>query len=205
MDFGLRLKELRTQKKLTQSQMAEILDISKSNISKYEAGSIEPNLETLMKISKYFDVSIDYLLGKETSLNLPDNNSNEEKRGFFFFFFDDLLKDVFTARLKKAMESKESSDNSIMGSFPIEEGKMQSFINGDREPSLEELVAISQALEVTIDYLLGQVNTREEKLLHNFRYLNEDNQDIIIGEIKKCLKEQRYESVAADSDIKQAK
>ena len=62
MNFGIRLKELRTQKKLTQLQMAEILDTSKSNISKYEAGSVEPNLETLTKISRYFDVPVDYLL-----------------------------------------------------------------------------------------------------------------------------------------------
>lgn len=38
----------------------------------------------------------------------------------------------------------------------------------------------------------------EKKLLDSFRQLSDDNKDIIIGETKKCLKEQRYESVAAD-------
>lgn len=65
MNFGIKLKALRTEKKLTQSQLAEILQTSKSNISKYEANSIEPNFETLVKISKLFGVSIDYLLGLE--------------------------------------------------------------------------------------------------------------------------------------------
>lgn len=45
-----------------------------------------------------------------------------------------------------------------------------------------------------------------EKLLSAFEMLNEDNKDIIIGEVKKCLKEQRYEdSVAAESTMKEAK
>lgn len=63
MDFGIKLKKLRITKGLTQMQLAEILETSKSNISKYEAGSVEPNLDTLLKISAFFDVSIDYLLG----------------------------------------------------------------------------------------------------------------------------------------------
>lgn len=65
MDFGIRLKALRVERKITQLQMAKILDVSKSNISKYEAGTVEPSLETLLKISKYFGVPTDYLLGNE--------------------------------------------------------------------------------------------------------------------------------------------
>ena len=41
MDFGIKLKELRNKKNLTQLQMAQILETSKSNISKYEAGRVE--------------------------------------------------------------------------------------------------------------------------------------------------------------------
>ncbi len=63
MNFGNVLKELRNKHGLTQLQLAEILDISKSNISKYEAGSVEPNIDTLTHIATYFNVPTDYLLG----------------------------------------------------------------------------------------------------------------------------------------------
>ena len=63
MDFVNKLKMLRKKKKMTQSQLAEVLQTSKSNISKYEANSIEPNFETLIKIAHFFDVSANYLLG----------------------------------------------------------------------------------------------------------------------------------------------
>ena len=49
------------------------------------------------------------------------------------------------------------------------------------------------------DYLLCQIENQNEKALMAFRLLNEDNKDIIIGEIKKALREQKYEeTVAAD-------
>lgn len=63
MNFGKNLKELRKKNELTQLQLSKILDTSKSNISKYEAGSIEPNLSILARVSTYFSVSTDYLLG----------------------------------------------------------------------------------------------------------------------------------------------
>ena len=63
MTFGAKLKALRQEHELTQYQLAKKLDTSKSNISKYESDSIEPSMRTLVLIAKYFNVSIDYLLG----------------------------------------------------------------------------------------------------------------------------------------------
>lgn len=51
---------------------------------------------------------------------------------------------------------------------------------------------------VSTDYLLCQIDDQSEKVLRSFYQLDEDNKDIIIGKIKECIKEQRYESVVAD-------
>ena len=61
----IRIKELRTQKKVSQKELAEYLNVTQVQISKYELGKNEPDLETLSKIAKYFDVTIDYILDKE--------------------------------------------------------------------------------------------------------------------------------------------
>ncbi len=63
MTFGERLKELRLSKDMTQSDLAKRINLSKANVSKYEANFVEPNLETLGLIAKVFNVSVDYLLG----------------------------------------------------------------------------------------------------------------------------------------------
>lgn len=63
-NFAGRLKELRKSVGLTQLELADKIGISKSSISMYEANSRRPELETLEAIADYFNVNMDYLLGK---------------------------------------------------------------------------------------------------------------------------------------------
>lgn len=59
-----KLRELRTAKGLTIKALAEELGIKESTLSKYERSEREPNIETLIFLANYFDVSVDYLIGK---------------------------------------------------------------------------------------------------------------------------------------------
>lgn len=67
----LRLKELRQYKNITQGKLAEKLGLSRSTIAMYEIGGSEPDLETLKNIASFFNVSVDYLMGREQKV---DNN-----------------------------------------------------------------------------------------------------------------------------------
>lgn len=59
----LRIKDLREDKEIKQREMAEKLNISQTNYSKYELGKINIPIETLKKLSIILNTSIDYLLG----------------------------------------------------------------------------------------------------------------------------------------------
>ena len=64
-DFKSRLKELREEKGLTQIQLAEELHMSKGSIGNYESGARKNlRIEDLENIADYFNVEIDYLLGR---------------------------------------------------------------------------------------------------------------------------------------------
>lgn len=63
MNFNVRLKQLRQKNKLTQSELADILGLKPTAISNYESQRNEPSFDKLIALSKYFDVSCDYLLG----------------------------------------------------------------------------------------------------------------------------------------------
>ena len=67
--FGERLKELRLEHELTQLELAKKLFIAKSSICKYEKDNNFPEASLLQKIADYFNVSVDYLLGKSDQKN----------------------------------------------------------------------------------------------------------------------------------------
>ncbi len=64
--FDRILKLLRTEKKMSQQELADALGISKSSINMYERGERQPNFEVLETIADFFNVDIDYLLGRTT-------------------------------------------------------------------------------------------------------------------------------------------
>ncbi|MBP2635509.1 MAG: putative prophage LambdaCh01, repressor protein [Firmicutes bacterium] len=66
-DFAHRLKELRADKNLTQLEFGALFNLSKQTISGYEKGDASPPLETLQKFADYFNVTTDYLLGRESN------------------------------------------------------------------------------------------------------------------------------------------
>lgn len=65
VEIGLKLRELRLNKNLSQRQVAELVGISKAMISSYELNAREPSLTTLMCLSALYHVSVDSLLGLE--------------------------------------------------------------------------------------------------------------------------------------------
>lgn len=79
--FKERFKSLREDKDLTQQEVAEALNITRTAIANYEAGTREPDLATLIKIADYFDITLDYLLCR-TNLELSFKKlySSKEKK-----------------------------------------------------------------------------------------------------------------------------
>ena len=60
--MGVRLKELRKKRGLSQLQLAMALNLNQNSISRYESGAREADYATLILLADYFHVSIDYLL-----------------------------------------------------------------------------------------------------------------------------------------------
>ena len=63
-DFGARLKEIRIKNKITLRELAKILNVNFSTISRWENDEISPSINYLKSICDYFDISADYLIGR---------------------------------------------------------------------------------------------------------------------------------------------
>ncbi len=81
VDFGNRLKDLRSERNITQQALADKLGITKSMISAYETSIRYPSYDVLIKIALLFKVSTDYLLGidEKRTINLDGMNDNQIK------------------------------------------------------------------------------------------------------------------------------
>lgn len=112
MEFGQRLKELRKQFDMTQEELAQALDMSKSNISKYERNELEPSLSTLVKISRLFKIDINKLLGFEPDLIDPRNEYKDDFNSLNTAYIEATYKrfiDQFAESQKQRLENKSVS------------------------------------------------------------------------------------------------
>ena len=69
--FGLRLRALRNEKKLTQDELGKLLNVSGKTIGTWERDSRQPNIEAINKLASIFDVTTDYLLGNSNEKQVP--------------------------------------------------------------------------------------------------------------------------------------
>ena len=120
---------------------------------------------------------------------------------------------MLAKRLKFLREKQGMGQQKVCTALNIEQSTLANYENGKRVPKIDILIKIAQYYNVSTDYLLGlsdvesqnlipepKSNEATSKILTTFQQLNGDNQDILIGEAKKLLKEQKLEkSVAADN------
>lgn len=74
----LRLKELRSEKKVTQQQISEHLGVSRPTYTRYENGEREPSIEMIKKLAQFFQVSIDTLFGYNNETTPVLNNDGNQ-------------------------------------------------------------------------------------------------------------------------------
>lgn len=80
--LGNVIRDLRRKHKLTQRELAEIFGVSTGAVGFWETGQREPSNEMLIKISKFFEVTIDYLLNNEKNNTITIMGSNGSYKKF---------------------------------------------------------------------------------------------------------------------------
>lgn len=98
---GDRIKQLRIAKKLTQEELGKIINVTKVSVSGYENGNRTPDTDTLQKMADYFDVSTDFLLGREEKKSPIPKNQEE-----FEALINDPEADQFYKEFKESPEER---------------------------------------------------------------------------------------------------
>ena len=130
MNISKVLKDLRTQKGLTRQQLSDTLDLKERTYLKYETGEARPPYETLIKLADYFNVTTDYLLGRnapppvtlEKLLADKKDMSEMEKRFILVYVqLDKKHREAFVKALEEAAHegNKKEEIEPIVLSFPL--------------------------------------------------------------------------------------
>lgn len=82
MEFKEKLQELRKKKGLTQEELAEVLIVSRTAISKWESGRGYPNIDSLKGIAKFFKITIDELLSGDELLTIAEEDTKQKEKHF---------------------------------------------------------------------------------------------------------------------------
>ncbi len=89
-----RIKELRTERNITQVTLAKELSVSKQSVSNWENDNIQPSIDMLIKIAEFFSVSTDYLLGLDNKKYIEITGLSEVKVAHIQQIIDDMRETV---------------------------------------------------------------------------------------------------------------
>lgn len=87
MEFHQKLQELRKQKSLTQDELAKLLYVSRTAVSKWESGRGYPNIQSLKDIARLFSVTVDELLSSDELLLLAEADGKQKAKRFRDWLF----------------------------------------------------------------------------------------------------------------------
>ena len=194
MSIGNNIKEYRELNKMTQKDIAEILEVEPGTISKYELGMIEPNIESLKRLAEIFNITVDELIKDEEEFDISQINVLE------------------TLREQKEMGLKGNlyhntqilfayNTNHIEGSKLTEEQTRYIYetntilFEGQTVASVDDILATSNHFKL-VDYMLDNADKElTEEMMKDFhRILKEGTMDsrkewFNVGEYKKLANE----------------
>lgn len=88
-DLGFRIKEMRVRRGISQKELAQRINKSKSAVCGYETNAQIPPLEVLVSIASVLNVSLDYLVGFDEAGSISMRNLSEQQRNITNLLFDE--------------------------------------------------------------------------------------------------------------------
>lgn len=152
--FTERLKELRKEKGLNQTEIAKELHISQQTYSQWESDKRNPSQKPLEKLANFFNVSVSYLLGETSIRNFTELTTSKEQSHA-------PSGQTIGERLKSARKEAGLLQEEVAEHFNITQQAYQVWESGKRNPKKETLQKLADYFNVSYAYLAGVENPLE--------------------------------------------
>ena len=140
---NFRLKEIRKERKLNQNDIAEILDVNRATIAKWELGTKVIPLERLNTLSNYLDLSMDYILG------ISDKSKEFNK-------IDEINLRMVGKKIKYLRSENNLIQSKLASILDIANSTMWSYENGDSLILTIHAYKLCKLYNLSLDYLCGK-------------------------------------------------
>lgn len=158
MIFNDRLKRLREEKKMTQSQVAKQCGMVIRAYQRLENEEAKPNFDSLLSFASYYNISVDWLMGRTDDRALhqpcvicvPQCCGSQEERNM-----------VFNNRLKKLRQEKKVTQGQAAELCGMGLRAYQRLENDGAKPHFSHLMSLSNYYNVSVDWLMGRTDDRE--------------------------------------------
>ncbi|MDE7070611.1 MAG: helix-turn-helix domain-containing protein [Clostridia bacterium] len=145
--FTSNIKLLRNDFHLSQLQLAIETGLGKSAVSYWELGVEAPNAKAVIILSRYFQVTTDYLL-KESDNSTPVYRADDFNVDMF----------LFNKRLKELRIEHNLSQDKLATEVKLSQSAINNWELGNRTPNANAVVTLARYFGVTTDYLLGEID-----------------------------------------------
>ena len=136
--FQERLQDLLVENELSRLKLSKKIGISFETLNGYFNKDFYPELSVAIKISEYFDCSLQYLMG------LTEDHQTSDKNDLSFI-----------DTIRKLLNENNLSIEKLMKALNMSEANYYRWRNKNNKPAMQSLIAIAKFFDVTIDYLVG--------------------------------------------------
>ena len=164
----IKLKELRLKNNLTQEDIAKKINKSAVAYGYYESGRNEPDIQTLIRLANFYNITIDYLVGNEIPYFSNKNDYTKNRN----------------IKLKELRLKHEKTQQEIAKDLNLTQNTYSNYEKGKTTPDIQTLIKIADYFHVTVDYLIGH---EVPYLIDKSYYIAE--QQILLDEIATLDKE----------------
>ena len=175
---GEKIKELRMESGITQLQLGDYAGCSGQVISNIKRGYTNPSAAVLKKISEYFHVPSDYLLGKSKSQWIALDPETKMP--------------CIGSRISDLMTDLDMSPEDLARRIEISVQTALKILSGTMTPNIDVLAKISKSLNTSIDFLIGAVpfqtiisSEEEQDIILYYRGMSKSGKRMLLGDLEK--------------------
>jgi len=167
--FATRLKALRLSHRLKLKDIGEAVGYDMTTIGNLENAKTAPSLTMIMSLAKFFDVSLDYLLGRQEKEMNPSVNRNNPNENIVPMKISNKVEteprigskielDIFAPRLKDLRLARRMTQRNVGEAVGFDMKTIGNLEKAHRPPSLGLILALADFFDVSVDYLVGWSN-----------------------------------------------